>query len=101
MRRFQELSQDEQMLAVEHFVQHLIECTVNGYVPVCFEAYQPTLDTLFDQTFDIKKLLLDHLENDRPMKVSMLHQASDIAKKSWYVEYGDIVVQPQTIDGDH
>lgn len=100
MRTFDQLTQDERMRAVEHFVNVLIEFTACGQTSACFDEYQYVLDQLFVGTDDHKEILIDYLEGDRNMKVALLHQAGKTAKQAWYQDYGDLLVQPQIIDPD-
>lgn len=86
MRTFDQLTQDEQMEAVDAIVELLITSTVNGYTPECFRSYQSLIDSVISiSPPDLAKdRLLQALDYKRDMYVSMLHQAGKIAKVSYY-----------------
>ena len=86
MRNFEQLSQDEQMQAVDDIIELLIISTVNGYTPECFRSYQSLIDSIISiSPPDLAKdRLLQALDLKREMRVAMLHQAGQIAKVSYY-----------------
>ncbi len=86
MRNFDQLSQDEQMKAVDDITELLITSTVNGYTPECFRSYQTLVDSIISiSPPDLARdRLLQALDVKREMRVAMLHQAGQIAKASYY-----------------
>lgn len=99
MKRFEELSQDQQMHAVEDMADQIIYTTMEGIIPPCFHDFAREINTVFDQTEDtisiwaVEPYLRDKIESIHAMKLAMLHEAGKMAKRAIYLEEGDITLR--------
>ena len=101
MRTFDQLTQDEQMHAVEKLRDKIIEDTVSEHIPECFQAFTKEIQTIFDDFnanynqvpwYFVKDYLIERIEDNRPMKLAMLHYAGKLAKQAFYPEANDVIV---------
>ena len=99
MKTFDQLSQDQQMWAVEEMSSTIIHTTLEGIVPPCFHDFAREIDAVFDETDDTVSIwqmephLRTKIDNDPAMKLAMLHQAGNMAKRAIYLEEDDITLR--------
>lgn len=101
MKRFDELSQDQQMDAVDDMADSIIFTTLDGIVLPCFANFTDEIDQVFDQAEthpaysieDVETPLRFKIENTPAMKLSLLHEAGRMAQVAFYIEDDDLVVR--------
>lgn len=98
MRTFEQLTQDEQMFAVEEIIDNIVLSTLDGFVPDCFLQFQQLIDDVYrneshESEAEMEDAIRTLIENNQSMKVAILHQAGAMAKKALYLEDGDITVR--------
>jgi hypothetical protein len=94
MRTFDQLNQDEQMFAVDEMVDNIINSIAEGFVPDCFIDFSDEIEAMWDEENDDEfNYLADTIGLNQAMKVAMLHQAGEMAKRAIYLEDGDITVR--------
>jgi hypothetical protein len=98
MKNFEQLTQEEQMFAVEEMVDTIVLSTLDGMIPDCFLKFQDEVDDVFveeqsDNEDEMEDAIRETIEANKEMKLAMLHQAGAMAKRAIYLEDGDITVR--------
>lgn len=94
MKTFDQLTQDHQMLAVEQVIDDMVSTTLNGILPACFLPFISEIDQTLSAAFLSKEAMLRQLiEQRKDIKIAMLHQAGRTAKRTVYLEDGDLTVR--------
>jgi hypothetical protein len=96
MRTFEQLTQDEQMQAVEMLVDEIVRMAAGGETPVCFEDFSEQLEEVMDEiSFDdsAEDAVRNKIESDYSMKLAMLRHAGKIAKQAFYPEDDEFIIR--------
>jgi hypothetical protein len=99
MKKFEELSQDQQLRAVKNMADSIIYTVLEGLVPPCFQDFTYEIDAAFNENMELDSIwsvepyLRSKIESIPAMKLAMLHEAGKMAKKVFYLEEGDVAVR--------
>jgi hypothetical protein len=96
MRTFEQLTQDEQMQAVETLVDDIVRMAASGGTPICFQNFSEQLEEVMDEiSFDdsAEDAVRNKIESDYPMKLAMLRHAGTIAKRAFYPEAYEMIIR--------